>query len=167
MNELKVKLLSEHATLPTKAHAEDSGFDLYAAENVSIDPGESVLVATDVAIELPKGYEAQVRNRSGITTKTKIRVQLGTVDMPYRGGIGIMVDNISFEKDFYNLFNVAGEEISGAIGHHPSKHGSYYIKKGDKIAQLVVQALPQFKIKQVDELAEGERGENGFGSTGV
>src|SRR5690625_7042344 len=90
------KRLNDDAILPTKAHPTDSGFDLYAsAEDVIIEPGETVVVPTGIAVELPKGFEAQVRPRSGITAKTKLRVQLGTIDQDYRGEIGVIVDNIS------------------------------------------------------------------------
>src|SRR5699024_1491542 len=87
------KRLSDNATIPTKAHPTDSGFDLYAAEDVIIEPGETAVVPTGIAVKLPAGYEAQVRPRSGVTAKTKLRVQLGTIDNDYRGGIGVVGDN--------------------------------------------------------------------------
>ena len=140
------KLLSENAILPTKAHASDSGWDLYAAADVIIDPGETVVIPTDVAIVLPQGYEAQVRPRSGITSKTKLRVQLGTIDEEFRGNIGIIVDN-----------------ISDTVNGKPNA-----VQKGFKIAQLVVQQLPQTVAFEItDELTETDRGGNGFGSSGV
>src|SRR5699024_9980354 len=77
------KRLSDNATIPTKAHASDSGFDLYAREDVIIEPGETAIVPTNIAVDLPAGYEAQVRPRSGVTAKTKLRVQLGTIDNDY------------------------------------------------------------------------------------
>src|SRR5690554_1663739 len=89
------KRLSENAVLPTKAHANDSGFDLYASKDVIIEPGKTAVVPTGIAVQLPEGYEAQVRPRSGVTSKTKLRVQLGTIDESYRGDIGIIVDNIA------------------------------------------------------------------------
>src|SRR5699024_5645455 len=93
------KRLSSDAVIPTKAHASDSGFDLYASEDVIIEPGETVIVPTGIAIELPPGYEAQVRPRSGVTAKTKLRVQLGTIDNGYTGEIGVIVDNFRYTKD--------------------------------------------------------------------
>src|SRR5699024_667312 len=71
------KRLSDEATIPTKAHPTDSGFDLYASEDVIIEPSETVIVPTGIAVELPKGFEVQVRPRSGVTAKTKLRVQIG------------------------------------------------------------------------------------------
>src|SRR5699024_6808547 len=77
------KRLSDDATLPTKAHETDSGFDLYASEDVIIEPGDTVVVPTGIAVQLPAGHEAQIRPRSGVTSRTKLRVQLGTIDEGY------------------------------------------------------------------------------------
>ena len=81
--------------VPMPAYATDgsAGFDLVAAEDVLISPGETVIVPTGLSVELPDGYEMQVRPRSGISVKTKLRVQLGTVDSDFRGEIGVIVDN--------------------------------------------------------------------------
>lgn len=172
--QLQVKKLSVHATIPTKAHATDSGFDLYAAKDVYIKPGETVIVPTDIAIKLPEGYEAQIRPRSGITSKTKLRVQLGTIDNAYTGALGIIVDNISPEY-FYIPRHLRDKNTSyvnlanGLTWRSFSRHeeGTYLVRKGDKIAQLVVQpvALPQ--LVEVSDLDETDRGESGFGSSGT
>src|SRR5690625_4410300 len=80
LNEDKItigfKRLTDDAILPTKAHPTDSGYDLYAAEDIIIEPGDTAIVKTGIAVELPAGYEAQIRPRSGITAKTKLRIQL-------------------------------------------------------------------------------------------
>jgi len=166
--EIGFKRLSENAVLPTKANPSDSGLDLYAAEDVIIAPGETTVVKTNLAVQLPPGYEAQVRPRSGITSKTKLRVQLGTIDESYRGDIGIIVDNIyafyEIGDDFYTAMDVSNEAIIDGTIH---KLGTYRIKKGDKIAQLVVQPIPQTVAVEIAELDESERGENGFGSSGT
>src|SRR5690625_4501964 len=94
------KRLTKDAIIPTKAHASDSGFDLYANEDVIIYPNETKVISTGIAVQLPEGYEAQVRPRSGVTSKTKLRVQLGTIDNDYVGDIGIIVDNIEIYKDY-------------------------------------------------------------------
>ena len=167
------KRLTESATIPTKAHATDSGFDLYAADDVIIEPGETAVVPTGIAVQLPEGMEAQVRPRSGVTSKTKLRVQLGTIDNDYRGDIGVIVDNV-------NRFSGAtiGED-SGMFRCLAVKDGSinvaqevdalaYAIRKGDRIAQLVVQYLPQVSAVEIDgDLTETGRGSGGFGSSGV
>lgn len=171
---LQVKKLSEHAIIPTKAHATDSGFDLYASDDVYIKPGETAIVPTDIAIKLPEGYEAQIRPRSGVTSKTKLRVQLGTIDNAYTGALGIIVDNISTEYLFLppQMRGVHSEYVKLVDGFRSrtiNKHmeGTYLVRKGDKIAQLVVQpvALPQ--LVEVADLDETDRGESGFGSSGT
>ena len=138
---MKVKLLSEHATLPTRSYPTDSGLDLYTAVNVLIRPGRTVIIPTDIAIELPPNTEAQVRPRSGVTSKTKLRVQLGTIDNNYTGNIGIIVDNIS---------------------DHSIK-----LPAGYKLAQLVVAPVIYPEIEEVADLEVTDRSTNGFGSTGV
>lgn len=163
------KRLTDDAIIPTKAHPTDSGYDLYANEDVIIEPGETSIVKTGIAVELPKGFEAQVRPRSGITAKTKLRVQLGTIDQDYRGEIGVIVDNInSFSTD--NLVSLltytdgkTGLDNNGDL----YGEGTYLIRKGEKIAQLVVQHLPQIIAEEVYNLEETERGDAGFGSTGI
>ncbi|MFJ7665355.1 dUTP diphosphatase [Lysinibacillus sp. NPDC097162] len=167
--EIGFKRLSDNAILPTKAHVTDSGFDLFAAQDVIIAPGETVVVPTDIAVQLPQGYEAQVRPRSGITSKTKLRVQLGTIDESYRGNIGIIVDNIN-PKTGRETIGYHSLVISDAIvrANRLVKYGTYRIEKGTKIAQLVVQPIPAtVAVEITGELAETDRGVNGWGSSGV
>ncbi|MER2058012.1 MAG: deoxyuridine 5'-triphosphate nucleotidohydrolase [Niallia sp.] len=165
------KKLSEHAIIPTKAHETDSGFDLYAAGDVIVEPGQTVVVKTDIALVLPEGHEAQVRPRSGITSKTKLRVQLGTIDNPYRGNIGITVDN--FSQKFLHAETARTKymrHLDNSIAHNYEGyhlHETYLIRKGDKLAQLIIQALPAIDSVEVFELDETDRGINGFGSSGV
>lgn len=168
--EIYFKRLTKLATLPTKAHQSDSGWDLYAAEDVIIAPGETVVVKTNIACALPEGYEAQVRPRSGITSKTKLRVQLGTIDNAYRGDIGIIVDNTFKKKGKkkYTAYKIINNRFETYLDSNELyRKNTYKILEGDKIAQLVVQALPQTVAVEVDELPSGERGSNGFGSSGM
>src|SRR5690625_730596 len=186
MTKVKIgfKRLNDDAILPTKAHPTDSGFDLYASADVIIEPGETVIVPTGIAVELPIGYEAQIRPRSGVTAKTKLRVQLGTIDQDYRGEVGVIVDNIELPTYFNEYFGAGLPYISEIIGasvrtldggselldqrKYTIKKGSYRIREGDRIGQLVVQALPQFEAVEITEFkADSNRGEGGFGSTGV
>lgn len=165
---LKVRRLTPDAILPTKAHPTDSGFDLYAAEDVVLAPGETVVIKTGIAIELPAGYEATIRPRSGITAKTKLRVQLGTIDTSYRGELSIITDNVYRRgrnpRPF--TYDVAGK--AEKIDYSTVEEGTYVIRKGDRIAQLVVTQLPQFEAVEVSEfMYETTRGTAGFGSSGV
>lgn len=177
--EIGFKRLSDNAILPTKAHATDSGFDLFAAQDVIIAPGETIVVPTDIAVQLPQGYEAQVRPRSGITSKTKLRVQLGTIDEQFRGNIGIIVDNIEMPHLYFNeKYRTLGLEHSRIVNtldgamklplYDDAPRESYLIRKGDKIAQLVVQPIPATVAVEITrELEDSARGANGFGSSGV
>lgn len=142
MNNIEFKKLSDKAVVPFRAYSTDAGLDLYTAVDVEIQPNSTVMIPTDLAINLPVGYEAQVRPRSGVTSKTKLRVQLGTIDCGYHGNIGIMVDN---------------------IGNDLIKLDKHY-----KLAQLVISPIVTPQVKMVDIFnTDTERGTNGFGSSGV
>ncbi|GAB6454759.1 dUTP diphosphatase [Bacillus cereus] len=133
--------------LPRYAKPGDSGFDLVAAEDTIIWPGETKVVPTGLAFEVPPGYELQVRPRSGMTRNTKLRVVLGTVDSGYRGEVGVLVDNTEIPK-------VANMQ-------------AHVIEKGTRIAQGVIAPVVTAHFVEVDELSESDRGTGGFGSTGV
>lgn len=155
------KKITEDAILPVKAHATDSGFDLFANEERIIKPGKTVVIKTGIAIKLPPGYEAQVRPRSGLTSKTKLRVQLGTIDQDYTGEIGIIADNItnvdSVEADGNNLGDFLKDWEQKVL---------IKVNKGDRVAQLVIVPIPAVESYEIDKLEDTERGKNGFGSTG-
>mgnify|MGYP005797387163 CR=1 FL=1 len=138
---MKIKLLSENATLPTRSYPTDSGLDLYTAEEVKLYQFTTNVIKTDIAIQLPPNTEAQVRPRSGVSSRTPLRVQLGTIDNSYTGNIGIIVDNI-------------GDRM-------------IELPKGYKLAQLVVAPVLYPEIEEVDDLEDTDRSTNGFGSTGV
>ena len=143
---LNFKKLSPTAITPTKAHTTDAGFDLFSDEEVILTYGETAAIKTNIAIELPEGYVADVRPRSGLTLNTGLRVHYGTVDSGYRNGIGIICEN--------------GDH--GALCNRTVR-----IKKGSKIAQLVILPIPTIELKEVNELSDSDRGVNGFGSTGI
>lgn len=148
---INFKKLSVTAIAPNRAFSTDAGFDLFADEDVVIEYGVTKVISTGIALELPDGYFADVRPRSGLTSKTALRVHLGTVDSDYRGDVGIICENAN-----HKLVN-----DSNMIKH---KTG-IKIKRGDKIAQLVIQKLPEIKLVEANELKESDRGVNGFGST--
>lgn len=141
--EVKIKKVRPHADIPQYATDGAAGFDLVAAEDVVISPDETKIVPTGIAVELPPGYEMQIRPRSGVSLKTKLRVANapGTVDSDYRGEIGIIVDNTSDSE-------------------------TKVVKRGTRIAQGVIQRVERAEFVVCDELTETARGDGGFGSTG-
>ena len=172
---INFKKLSDTAITPRKANYNDAGFDLYADEDVTLAYGETKAIATNIALELPDGYMADVRPRSGLTRDTALRVQYGTVDAGYRGGIGIICENANYGEDVYyieKLFDItnAVSEIDVAVKTNAAvkkwNSMAYHIHKGDKIAQLVIQKIPDIELIEADELNETVRGAGGFGSTG-
>jgi dUTP pyrophosphatase len=182
---VKIKRLHDAAVIPQYAREGDAGFDLVAVEDVIIEPGETKIVPTGIAISLPPGYEAQIRPRSGITVKTKLRVQLGTIDSGYVGEVGVIVDNANtplYEIEDYgngpeiedvyhsalNTIDKSGTVHEGSLLSEKSYPvGTYIIRKGNKIAQAVIAPVEQAVFTEVDELGETNRGSNGFGSSGV
>ncbi|SDL44284.1 dUTP pyrophosphatase [Bacillus toyonensis] len=143
---VKIKRLKD-VVLPKYAREFDAGFDLVAAEDIIIWPGETKVVPTGLAFEIPPGNELQVRPRSGMTRDTKIRVVLGTVDSGFRGEVGVLVDNIEVPKE--------------------TSMQAHVIERGTRIAQGVIAPVETAHFEEVDELSVSERGVCGFGSTGV
>lgn len=141
---LSIKKLHEDAIIPKYQTDDAAGFDLHAIEDYDIGPLTRVMVHTGLAMAIPKGYEGQVRPRSGLAAKHGITIvnTPGTVDADYRGEIMVCLYNTD------------------------STHW-FYVKKGDRIAQMVVNQVPQVKIIETDTLSETKRGEGGLGSTGV
>ncbi|HDR4368857.1 TPA: dUTP diphosphatase [Bacillus cereus] len=142
----KIKRVKD-VELPKYARPGDSGFDLVAAEDTIIWPGETKVVPTGLSFEIPPGYELQVRPRSGISRNTKLRVILGTVDSGFRGEVGVIVDNT--ERN---------------LGVNMKAH---IIERGTRIAQGVIAPVVTAHFVEADELSESQRGSAGFGSTGV
>ena len=140
--QLRVKRLSSSAPLPVRAHPADAGLDLHSAVDLDIPAGETRLVGTGLALELPPGTEAQVRPRSGLALTYSVTVlnTPGTIDEGYRGEVGVI----------------------------PINHGQrvFEVRRGMKVAQLVVQPTLAVEIVAVDALSDTSRGERGFGSTG-
>lgn len=165
---VKIRKLTQAARIPTYATEGASGFDLYAAEDVIIAPGETKLIPTGLAFEIPAGYEVQIRPRSGVTLKTKLRVQLGTIDADYRGEVGVIVDNITHQAtgSAPRLRNLSGK-TEYYDGSHYEKY-TYVIRAGDRIAQGVIAPVVRAMLTEInEELTQTERGAGGFGSTGV
>lgn len=155
---VKIKRLKD-VELPRYANPGDSGFDLVAAEDTIIEPGQTKVIPTGLAFEIPPGFELQVRPRSGISRKTFLRVVLGTVDSGFRGEVGVVVSNTSYPGNSITLGINDELEIFKSV--------TYVVKKGDRIAQGVIAPVETANFVEVDELADSERGNKGFGSTGT
>ena len=151
--QLKVKRLTDTAVLPVKAHPTDAGFDICSDENITINAGETVTVSTGLSIAIPEGCYGRLKGRSGLTAKTPLRVQEGTIDASYRGEVKVICDiKIKFLE----------RVIDGAVYAY-----NLSLKRGERIAQLIIQPLPTVDVVEVDEPDDTDRGAGGFGSTGV
>ncbi|KQL49372.1 deoxyuridine 5'-triphosphate nucleotidohydrolase [Brevibacillus choshinensis] len=166
--QVKIKKLHPDAVIPQYARAMDAGFDLVAVEDVIIAPGQSAKVPTGLAFALPEGFELQVRPRSGISAKTKLRLSNspGTVDAGYRGEVCVLVDNIRIPSQERTNVCLDASEKETTVEQVVDSN-SYLIKKGDRIAQGVIAIVPIALFEVVDELDETERGAGGFGSSGI
>ena len=166
--------LSGGAKCPKYAYVGDAGLDVYAIEDYDIEPGETVLVKTGLKVAVPRGFELQVRPRSGTSLKTKMRVANapGTIDSGYRGEIGIIIENIEPKiADISYTFEDNPEDAAHPYIRLTSvKHGKpYHIEKGERIAQLVLNEIPLAHFYEVDDIGvfdNDDRGEGGFGSSG-
>ncbi|PIU72210.1 dUTP diphosphatase [Candidatus Woesearchaeota archaeon CG06_land_8_20_14_3_00_33_13] len=140
---IKINKIKENAILPHYAHEGDAGVDLYSAENYVLRPGQITLVSTGIKLAIPKGYEAQIRPKSGLALNHGISVcnSPGTIDSGYRGEIGVITINHSKEE--------------------------FKIEKGTKIAQMVFNKIEKAEFEEVKDLDNTKRGQNGFGSTGL
>jgi dUTP pyrophosphatase len=160
--EVYVEICRDGVFLPGYVHSWDAGMDVLAAENTLVRAGDTVIVPSGLKFAIPEGYEIQVRPRSGISARTPLRVPNapGTVDSGFRDELGILVTNTS-EPGAY-----ANEDII-TIDSPGNRRGHYLIRKGDRIAQLVLAEVPRMKLVVVTSVAEigADRG-GGFGSTG-
>ncbi len=142
--EVKVKKIHEDAKIPAYAHEGDSGMDLYSVEDAVLQPGEIKVVGTGLQFSMPKGFEIQVRPKTGLTSKFGLTVlnTPGTIDSGYRGEAKVILINLGKE--------------------------AYKVEKGKKIAQMVIAKVEEAKVEEVKELdADTTRKDGGFGSTGL
>ena len=150
----------ENARIPVYANPEDAGMDIYAADECMIRPGETVLVPTGLKVAIPEGYEIQIRPRSGISLRTKLRLSNspGTIDSGYRDEICIIMSNLSDPGEADKIKTL--EKGSGG-------HGTYRISSGDRIAQMVISRVPMIDFSEIDSVEDiGMNRGGGFGSTG-
>ena len=141
MSELCVKKLVEDAVIPTRGSSHAVGYDLYSVEDCCVPNNGRHLVGTGVAIVLPVNVYGRVAPRSGLTVKHGINVGAGVIDPDYTG------------------------EIKVALFNHSDT--PFEIKKGDRIAQLILERCETPSVREINEITETDRGSGGFGSTGV
>ena len=142
MIELAIQRLREDAVVPTRAYYGDAGLDLAACERVELGPGERATVGTGLAVAIPDGYAGFVQPRSGLADRHGITIvnTPALVDSGYRGELRVILLNTDTSEPFV-------------------------VEPGMRIAQLVILAVPQLELVDVDELPESERGARGFGSS--
>ena len=129
---IKIKKLSEDATLPRYAQPGDAGMDFYSNEEITILPNERKLVSTGISMAIPKGYVGLIWDKSGIATKHGIKTMAGVIDSSYRGEVKILIHNLSNQ--------------------------THKIEKNTKVAQMLIQPVEQKEISEVIELDQTERG---------
>ncbi|MDR3885364.1 MAG: dUTP diphosphatase [Senegalimassilia sp.] len=141
---VSIKILSRDAQIPHMAYNGDAGVDLRSVERIVLEPQERAMVATGLAIALPEGYAGFVLPRSGLAAKHGISIvnAPGLIDSNYRGELKVIL-----------------------LNNDPND--SFAIEIGDRIAQLIVIPIPTINFEQVEELTESQRGESGFGSSGI
>jgi len=139
---LRVKKLDPEAIIPTKANRTDAGYDLYALEDIEVPAINHKLIKTGISIAIPVGYVGLIWPRSGLAYKNGIDVFAGVIDAGYRGDVGVILYN-------------------SRVNDH------YQVKKGDRIAQILFQKVKTFDLVEVDDLDDSQRGQGGFGSSGV
>lgn len=138
---VKIQKIDEDAVIPTYAHSSDAGADISSVEEITLAAGETKIVKTGLKVAIPKGYEIQLRPRSGLSSKTPLRIanSPATIDSGYRGEIGVIIWNSGTEP--------------------------YTIKKGDKIAQMLIAPTPMIVWEETEVKEDTDRGTGGFGST--
>tara|TARA_B100000963_G_C22438481_1_gene585425 strand:- start:192 stop:620 length:429 start_codon:yes stop_codon:yes gene_type:complete len=141
MTTLRVKLLSENATVPTRGSDQSAGWDLYAADDVIVPARGKAIISTDIAVAISTNYYGRIAPRSGMSWKNHTDIGAGVIDSDYRGPVGVV------------MFNHADSDLQ--------------IDKGDRVAQLVIEQISTQPLVVVEgDLDDTERGEGGFGSTG-
>ena len=164
---IPIEKCDDRAKAPTYANITDSGMDVYALEDTTIAPGETKLIPIGIKVALPRGYELQVRPKSGRSLKSKLRIANtpGTIDAGYRDEIGIIVENIEpVISDISYEYNDEGNLKITSIDFG----SSHTIGAGEKFAQLVLAEVPKVSWLQVDSVTGiGEDRGGGFGSTGL
>lgn len=143
MSTLRIKRLSQNAILPVRGSAQAAGYDLASAEYVVVPAHGKAIAKTDLAMVIPEGHYGRIAPRSGFSWKKHTDIGAGVIDSDYRGNVGVVI------------FNHSDEDI--------------LVDKGDRVAQLIIERISTPVVVDVgdDELDDTDRGEGGFGSTGM
>ena len=150
-----VKRLTESSQLPTQANPSDAGWDLYADEDVKIWPGETKLISTGISLEIPDGYVGLIWDRSSMGVKG-IHRHAGVIAAGYRGEGKVCLHNSKHSNVNRMLSDMVDKKKAGVLT----------MSRGDRIAQILFQEVPVFKLVETDVLVETARGAGGFGSSG-
>tara|TARA_R110002020_G_scaffold18608_1_gene64738 strand:- start:132 stop:578 length:447 start_codon:yes stop_codon:yes gene_type:complete len=138
--QIGIKKLSEDAIVPTRANDTDAGWDLYVPHDFLLSHQTRALVPTDISMAIPTGYVGLIWDRSGVAVKKGVHRFAGVIDSGYRGEVKVCLWN--------------------------SSEWDVHFRKGERIAQILFQAIPECDLIEVEELDATERGEGGFGSSG-
>lgn len=138
---LQIKKVHPDAKIPKYAHPGDAGFDMYALEETTIEGNAQILVRTGIAMAIPDGYVGLVWDKSGLSVKQGLKTLAGVIDAGYRGEVSLGMSN--------------------------QRSTPYTFKKGDKVAQMLIQKVDRVEFQEVEALDETSRGEGAFGSTGL
>jgi dUTP pyrophosphatase len=143
---VRIKKLSEDGIIPEYQTKGSAGFDLHASKDIRLKSGQTLLIPTGLSFDIPEGYEIQIRPRSGLSLETKLRIANapGTIDSDYKKEVMIIAENINTTS-------------------YPDDK-PIIVRKGDRIAQGVIQKVEQVEFEEVKEIEQTDRG--GFGSTG-
>lgn len=149
MKHLEVYIRNEKATPPSRSKATDAGLDLVSAEDIFIELGSTRVVKTGIAVKVPEGFVGKIEDRSGLASKG-LRTGAGVIDAGYNGEVGVVIHNLTSE--------LAKDPVLLRPG--------YQIRRGDRIAQLLLYKVETPEVVVVDTSWESERGSSGFGSSG-
>jgi len=137
---IKIVKINKNAKIPSYVHDGDAGMDLFSCVDETILPKERKVIATGISLEIPDGYVGLIWDKSGLAVKSGIKTMAGVIDSTYRGEILIAIYNTSDE--------------------------THSIKKGDKVAQMLIQKVENPELVEVKNISQTNRGTGGFGSTG-
>lgn len=164
--QIPIQKIHPDAKIPAYAHPGDAAVDLYATEEIALQPGEQKIIPTGLKVEIPYGYALLIQPRSGLSAKTKLRIcnTPGLIDSGYRGEIGVICENTANRiEDVTYDFDENGRPVITSILHG----APIVIGKGERFAQMRLVEVPTAAFYEVEQVSESERGEGGFGSSGV